>query len=604
MGNSRDNDGKDATQNQTSTERVAPLQADPSPRFSQGITLCIISRDGAANVPLKPGASVIIGRNPKNPNGSCRIADRTLSAEHVRFTLEETGLVVEDLGSTNGTWSGGNRIKLANLQLGGEITLGDGVLVRVLSLLVGNSAPSNLVGAIDFRNVVQEEHERASYSRRPFAILAVRTRSASSATAPNGAWAVKLQNHLQPLERICLYTPDTALVLLRERDEQQIKEIADALVGTRDDPNEKRCVGAAIYPRNATNVEKLITLALKALEDTNASRRVAYAGHSADTSTATENGKGPIFGAKMRALWHRNQQAVHARNASILLLGETGTGKDVLANEFHKRSAGGPFKALNCGSIAQHLIASTLFGHERGAFTSADRTQKGYFEEACKGTLFLDEIAELPLEAQATLLRALDTREITPLGATTPVKVDVRIIAATHKDLEAMVQQGSFRQDLYYRLNTVVINIPPLRERRDEIEPLARRFLREACKSNGLPMRDLSDEALAVLLAHSWPGNIRQLQNAIIRAAVLCPGTLIEVDDLPADIRQAKPASKGPGSSALRVTQAQTEKQTILDALHKHNGVQIAAANDLGIALSTLQRRIKKYGIALPKKKR
>jgi two-component system response regulator AtoC len=281
----------------------------------------------------------------------------------------------------------------------------------------------------------------------------------------------------------------------------------------------------------------------------------------------------------------------------VLLLGETGTGKELAARALHLESARSRSKlhVMNCAAIPAQLIESTLFGHERGAFTGADRARRGMFEEAHGGTLFLDEVGELSLGAQAALLRVLETQRFTRVGSTRELHVDVRLIAATHRDLSAMVARGEFRIDLLHRLSVIAIGLPPLRERRDELAELARNMLRQAGDA-----RALSPEALQRLHQYAWPGNLRELRNVLARASALGQGPRLEVHDLPDALRGAIVPGSYPSLSraepcgTLRAQLASAEQTELTRALTQTAGNQRRAAEMLGISLRTLERRLQR----------
>jgi two-component system response regulator FlrC len=281
--------------------------------------------------------------------------------------------------------------------------------------------------------------------------------------------------------------------------------------------------------------------------------------------------------------------------ATVLLLGESGVGKEVIARCLHENSrrASKPFVAVNCAALAPTLIESTLFGHERGAFTGAVDRQTGVFERADGGTLFLDEIGDLDAALQAKLLRVLQERKFERVGGSKPVEVDVRVIAATNRDLSRAVQEGRFRSDLYFRLSTFPIEIPPLRERAADIEALAELFLSRAAQRFDKPQLRLSDEARYVLRAHPWPGNVRELENAIERAAILADGAVLpEHFPFGGQTRAGQVASAGP------LSMRDLERRAIEDALKRHGGNRTHAARELGISLRTLQYRLKEYGLS------
>jgi DNA-binding NtrC family response regulator len=308
-------------------------------------------------------------------------------------------------------------------------------------------------------------------------------------------------------------------------------------------------------------------------------------------------------------------------NINVLILGESGVGKDVLARTIHQLSprAGKPFVALNCASLPENLLESELFGHDKGAFTNAATAKVGLFESANGGTVFLDEIGEMPMTMQAKLLQAIERREIRPVGAVKARPIDVRFLSATNVDIEVAVARGSFRRDLMYRLNTLTLAVPPLRERREEIPGLVTMFVNEATRDIGREGLAVSDEAMDCLLAYRWPGNIRELRNAIERAVVLSDGKEILPDHLPLEKMCPPPgelvelAGRSPGAvptSRLATTlpplsdpKAAAERQRILDALETHVWSQTRAAAALKMSRRTLISKLDRYGIPRPQKR-
>jgi two-component system NtrC family response regulator len=289
---------------------------------------------------------------------------------------------------------------------------------------------------------------------------------------------------------------------------------------------------------------------------------------------------------------------VAASDASVLITGESGTGKELLAKGIHYNSprADGPFVAVNCAAIPEHLIESELFGHVRGAFTGAVKDKEGKFELAANGTLFLDEIGDLRVDLQAKILRVLQERQVDRVGGKHPVSVDVRIIAATNKDIERAVKEGAFREDLYYRLSVITLHMPPLRERRDDIPLLVQHFLKKFNRDSDVR---IDPEALTMLTAYGWPGNVRELENSIERASVLRRGEAITPAELPDKLRKEM-ASVGNIILNLPdegISLEDLEKNLIIKALEKHKGNQTRAAEYLGITRPTLIYRMDKYGI-------
>jgi two-component system, NtrC family, response regulator AtoC len=288
----------------------------------------------------------------------------------------------------------------------------------------------------------------------------------------------------------------------------------------------------------------------------------------------------------------------------VLLLGESGTGKELLARSLHAASPrhSNPFLAINCSAIPEHLLESQLFGHRRGAFTDAREDHRGLFQEAHEGTLLLDEIGDMAPVLQSKLLRVLQEHEIQPVGSAHPVPADVRIVAATHADLERMVREGRFRQDLYYRLNVISVRVPPLRERMEDLLPLVRHFLGKHGRRQGKPAAGIDADSLEALRRHDWPGNVRELENCIERALVLGHEQTIGLGDLPPALRLTSGASRTdesnpPADLAVQgASLADLEREHILRTLRAVNGNRAAAARLLNVDRKTLYRKLKQYG--------
>ena len=288
--------------------------------------------------------------------------------------------------------------------------------------------------------------------------------------------------------------------------------------------------------------------------------------------------------------------------ATVLIRGESGAGKELIANAIHYASTRSekPFVKMSCSAIPETLLESELFGHEKGAFTGAIQKRIGRFEEADSGTLFLDEIGELSPSTQVKLLRILQEKEFQRLGSNLNLKTDVRIITATHRNLEEAMRKGLFREDLYYRLNVISIHLPPLRERKEDIPLLIHHFLKKYSELNQKKIQDLSKEARILLLRHSYPGNVRELENLIERAVVLCRGEVITTQDLPFHLQEGPSEKQWEVSGKTKTlpdSLEEIERDLIVKALHQHQGVQTRAAESLGISERVLRYKIKKYGI-------
>jgi DNA-binding NtrC family response regulator len=316
----------------------------------------------------------------------------------------------------------------------------------------------------------------------------------------------------------------------------------------------------------------------------------------------SETGQPIVVAPAMKALFARAMRLAPS-NSSVLITGETGTGKEVMARQIHSSGplAGKQFVVVNCASVPANLLESTLFGHERGAFTGAVRRNIGAFESASGGTLFLDEIGELPLAAQASLLRVLETKRIIRVGATQEIPINVRIISATHRDLPAMVAEGSFREDFLYRINVVRLHNPPLRERCEEILPIAVEMLRSLAPACAPPPQ-LEPAAAKAMLRYCWPGNLRELRNAMEHASVFATDGRIGQDALPVEVQRATSSERSvhslPQSGTFRAQVANYEAGLLLEALEACDWNRVTAAHRLGLPLRTLTWKLHRYGLA------
>ena len=290
-------------------------------------------------------------------------------------------------------------------------------------------------------------------------------------------------------------------------------------------------------------------------------------------------------------------------DSTVLIEGETGTGKELMASALHNLSwrKDSPFVAINCGALPDTLLESELFGYKAGAFTNADKDKPGLFQAAGQGTLFLDEIGDTSSAFQVRLLRVLEEKEFQPLGSVEKIKTDIRIIAATNRDLGEMVKMGAFRRDLFYRINIIQLQLPPLRARMEDVPLLIERFIKKMNNIRGRSVADVSKEAMSILLTHNYPGNIRELENIIEHAFVLCHEGEIEKSHLPPSLLQL-PKDGVAVSSSIEESVRLSEEESIMNALKRNNFNRLAAAKDLGIHKSTLFRKLKKYDISLPER--
>jgi DNA-binding NtrC family response regulator len=354
-------------------------------------------------------------------------------------------------------------------------------------------------------------------------------------------------------------------------------------------------LGAYDYITKPFEIEELLLVTDKARKERALRRQVARLQREVERQYGFEN-----FIARSDAM--REVLSLVTRvagsTASVLVTGESGTGKELIARAIHYNSprAAGAFVAVNLAAVPETLIESELFGHKKGAFTDARADRMGLFAEANGGTIFLDEIGELALPLQAKLLRVLQEHEIRPLGATRMQKVDVRVVAATNRRLEAMLADGSFREDLYYRLNVIQLDLPPLRARPEDIIPLAEHFLMEAGAKARPPRRfRLAADAQNILLAYGWPGNVRELENVIERGIALCQSEVIGAEDLPGHVKERKPADFLAAALARRMSVAELEREYIERVLEDEGGNKTRAAQRLGLDRKTLYRKLEEY---------
>ncbi len=390
---------------------------------------------------------------------------------------------------------------------------------------------------------------------------------------------------LDLLARIKAANPETPVILI-------------TAFGTVADAVEAMKLGAADYVLKPLNADELKVSVRRALERQQLVDENRYLRDLAGTAFRFDN-----IVAQSRKMRHVLETAaqVSRRDSTVLLTGETGTGKELLAKAIHQNSlrAGRPFITVNCGALPETLAESELFGHRKGSFTGATADKAGKFEAANEGTIFLDEVGELPLALQVKLLRVIQEREIDKIGNPQPIKVNVRIVAATNRNLKNRVEDGEFRDDLYYRLSVVTIELPPLRERREDIPFLVQHFLETFRRRYNLPDLRLSDETSERLTQYSWPGNVRELENVVERLVVLGKANLIREDDLPAEIRQTQSqvAAIGLKLPDDGIDLEAVEKELLLRALEKHGWNQTQAAKYLNISRKTLIYRMEKFGL-------
>jgi len=356
--------------------------------------------------------------------------------------------------------------------------------------------------------------------------------------------------------------------------------------------------GAATYLRKPLNIDELRAVTDRAAEKVRLARDNVALQSRLDRKFGFENiiGNSP----RMLEIFELLRQ-ISATSATVLITGESGTGKELVAQAIHanSRRKRGPFVALNCAALSEGVLESELFGHEKGSFTGAESARRGRFECADGGTLFLDEVGDIPLSTQVKLLRVIEARQITRVGGNTPIPVNVRLIAATNQDLDALVKQKIFREDLYYRLKVITINLPPLRERAEDIPLMVRAFVREFGIEHERQISKIDPDIYPVLQAYRWPGNVRELKNCVESMVVTTRDEKLTLSNIPRHImKEAEATEEEPGAISTNLSLAEAEKRLIRAALRRAGGNRRSAAEMLDIGLRTLYRKIKDYNLA------
>jgi DNA-binding NtrC family response regulator len=581
--------------------------ADGGTAEPQSFHLLVMSQEAFSSQPLPRSGVVSVGRSTKC---MVQIDDSLASREHARIHVgSEEGvpvLTIEDVGSANGT-----RVRDTVIKPGepAAILPGEAVIIGSTVMMVLQNRPPvglrRLWSHAYFETRVEDECARAARTRGFFALARIQLTD----VVPWTKIMPVLAQNLTPPQMFAAYGPRDYEILFVDVQEGEVQTLVQGVIAALRLGGFEARSAVAWYPRDGRTGDALLSAANATLK----SRGERAPGTEFPAADATGMGR-------VRAMAARAASAP----INVLILGEMGVGKDVLARTIHQMStrASKPFVALNCAGLSDTLMESELFGHEKGAFTGAAAAKLGLFESANGGTVFLDEIGEMPSNLQAKLLRAIETREVRPVGAVRARPIDVRFISATNLDIEAAVKAGAFRGDLMYRLNTLTLVIPPLRERRDEIASLASVFLAQTCRDMSRPPElSISAEAMQCLLEYSWPGNIRELKNVIERAVVLCDGAVILPEHLPQEKMRPSPGvyatvqqssrevhAAGPHAAGskplpkLADARENDERERILAALDACASNQTRAAKRLGISRRTLITKLDHYNIPRPQK--
>ncbi len=559
----------------TANLETVRLDSKSPPRASGRWRLVLVTEAGSSSHALPVTGDALLGRGE---DATVRLDDVAASRRHA--VLHMGPLVrLEDLGSANGTSVRGRKLtanEIVTLQEGDTIEIGQSLGVLQPDELSGESHPWSLVTHAHFVEAIAK-------TKPPFAVVRIQV------IAPPGVAQEVLSSELSPHDTVASFGPGQFEVLAPGRTPESGRQLMETLSSRLVAGGARVRAGVSAAPHDGATPDELI---------------------AACARPASAPAPGFVVRDDAMEAIYRLIDRVAPSSINVLLLGETGVGKEILSAEIHRRSKRekGPFLRLNCAALTESLLESELFGHEKGSFTGAIKQKLGLLEAAKGGTVLLDEVGELPQGIQAKLLRVLEERKVMRVGSVTPEPIDVRFIFATNRDLEAEVARGAFRSDLYYRVNGISIVIPPLRDRRAELEPLARQFAAEAAKREGRAPPELSPEALDAIRAYPWPGNIRELRNVFDRAVLLSGEGPITPQALGLSGKVVGEAPKssspiGEGATNLREERDAAERRTILEALEKTDGNQTKAAELLGISRRTLVSRLQEYGMTKPRKK-
>jgi DNA-binding NtrC family response regulator/pSer/pThr/pTyr-binding forkhead associated (FHA) protein len=572
------------------TERARGSAGPPRQRY-----LVVFAGDSSNVLPLPDGGELVVGRGDE---AGLRLDDAKVSRRHARFVLGGDVVTVADLESQNGTFVNGEPVVAPRVLLSGDV-----VEIGRASL-VFHAAPRTAGGGIDFesfRRLVDDEIERSSLSVRPLALAALLPDGGDAGTERA---AQLLSAEVVGVERLA-HDGGRLLVLLPEADAaeafQRVHELVQLLaaggIGCR--------AAVALHPADGCDSDALLSTARSSVRE---AQPGAIVGAQVSTRTLEIGGTHVLVADPAMLRLYALIERLAASDLPVLVHGETGAGKELAARALHfwSRRRSARLVAVNCGALQETLAESELFGHERGAFTGAVAAKPGLLEAAQGGTVFFDEIGDLPLAIQVKLLRALDTGRVIRVGDVVERSIDVRVVAATHKNLEQEVAQGRFRQDLYFRLSGATLWLPPLRNRPRELALLARRFLGEARARLGRPAMQLSDEALRLLSSHPWPGNVRELENVMEFVAAAYDDAVIDAWQVAERLGQTSPVAERRDSAAapppspfrsLDDEVRELERARILQALEAAGGNQRRAAQMIGMPLRTLVSKLTRYGL-------
>jgi DNA-binding NtrC family response regulator len=583
--------------------------------------LLVIEGTSSFIFPLPPSGEVVIGRAD---DVQLRIADRTASRRHAKLLIGQMGpsgpsgqpggdgIRIVDLDSHNGTRVGGRRITAAR-----ELHHGDIIQICDVTLVLHHeslpAAPRAPVDLGVFRRRLDEEVERCVRYGRSLGLVCLPLGEGADTARAAGA----IGDELRLLDVLAWDGAAQLLLLAPELGDEELGELAARLLETVRPLAKEARAGLALYPRDGGDGDTLLSAARAAALQAQAAAPgtpgLIVRADQADPLVKIGEHTVVVADPAMQRIFALVERLAHS-DLPVLIHGETGTGKEIIATALHTRSRRRDKRllALNCAALPESLAESEIFGHEKGAFTGAAAQKPGVLEQASGGTVFLDELGELPPSIQAKLLRVLETQKLVRIGGTREIPIDVRLVAATHKNLDEEIRAGRFRQDLFFRLSAARVVLPPLRDRRREIPLLSRLFLTRACEKLGRPPLLLSDAAMSLLLSHPWPGNLREPRNVMDFVAATCAGGTVTSSDLLGPLEgsatptRPEPAAANPAATSdggpprfrnLEEELRELERTRMTEALKATGGVHVRAAELLGMPIRTFTYKARQYGL-------
>lgn len=609
-------------------DRTLPKFIDPTNDREEGHVvhekayLITISGPYAGNIFTLNEGSMLVGREP---SAEILLNETQVSRKHAQFLTLNGETKIIDMGSTNGTYVNGDRVELERaLAEGDEVQIG----ANMFKFSVMNPVEGGRLGLMSHGNFearLSEEMDRAHRYKRPLSLLMIgmsveNGADAAAIDAQLKQWYPKVVNYLRKMIRtmdlLAHYGKYELELLLPETEKAEALKLAERITNEKVvDRKLFLSVGLVAFPEDGNTRDILIEKSRRALREArqNPDARIVQVKDNV-RRIQMSNTEVIVKSEKMQQLFELAERIAKS-TITVLVQGDTGVGKEVIAESIHNNSdrSSMPLVCINCAALTETLLESELFGHEKGSFTGADQLKIGLFESARGGTVFLDEVGEMPLKTQAKLLRVLQSKKIMRVGSNREIDTDVRVVAATNRKLEEQVAKNQFREDLYYRLNAATITIPPLRERKDEIPYLAEAFIQHVCKENHLPVKQIAPDAMEALVHYPWPGNIRELKNTIERAVIIADGDTIYREAISNKmsssftdyVETSAPEASFGGHTVVPATAvgdmkdvvSDYEKNIILQALKRTGWNQTKASDLLKIPRRTLVSKIKKYGI-------